>query len=686
MLVLGSGFSSMLAARCRFEMSDTVAIAHHVSHDQMRCVSPSSSRSGPSSVQVSMNGQQFVSSDITFTFRAAVQVSSIWPSVGSATGGIPVTVLGSGFSAAAQLLDALQCRFNLTSTQARHLSESQLVCDSPMSSPGLMALEVSTNGQDFSSSGVLYESVTVAIEELAPWLGPTQGGTHVVISGPGLARLPSLHCQFAPVSFFDAVAMLPWLEVAASTFDSRQVTCRSPSGISTGWSRVELVQLGKLLQSTGSFYVHASILISQIIPSVGPVGGGTRVVVFGSGFVTVTTLRCRFHTIDQITIGRALPSADMSNATRIECSAPPSSGAGSRALEVSMNGQQFSDSGITFTYYGLTAVSYVSPTRGAAEGGTPLTVFGNGFSRPADGQSVQVRFNTSIVQGSYVSEDSIRCFTTSLPSGPYIVEVSNNGVDYTSSNVHFLVVTITLRHVTPWLGPVSGGTIVTLAGSNLDTEHLRCRIDGLESLTSSVPATALSSYSSRCIIPGNHFSGWSALRLLSHDVPLQSAVSFYLHAQLFVSELVPNTGPVEGGSYVVVSGAGFSSMATLMCRFGLRSATLTARVISDEQAVCTSPRYPEDSVQMVAVSLNGQQFSNGLPFTYLPATIVSFISPSHGPIEGGTLLAVFGSGLSGVQHCRLNTTAVIAEILNETAVRCTTVPFHPGSVMVEICA
>ena len=54
-----------------------------------------------------MNGQQFTSSGVSFTYQPAPAVSSVWPVRGAAEGGTPVTVLGSGFSSAAEATGAL---------------------------------------------------------------------------------------------------------------------------------------------------------------------------------------------------------------------------------------------------------------------------------------------------------------------------------------------------------------------------------------------------------------------------------------------------------------------------------------------------------------------------------------------------------------------------------------------------
>ena len=84
---------------------------------------------GAATLSLSVNGQQFASRSSAFTYRAAGSVSSLWPAVGASEGGTPLTVLGSGFSSAAEAMGALRCRFNASDVPAAHVSESALVCN-----------------------------------------------------------------------------------------------------------------------------------------------------------------------------------------------------------------------------------------------------------------------------------------------------------------------------------------------------------------------------------------------------------------------------------------------------------------------------------------------------------------------------------------------------------------------------
>ena len=121
---------------------------------------------------------------------------------------------------------------------------------------------------------------------IAPWSGPVLGGTVVTIAGSRLGQAAgALQCRFG--RHIESQA--------ASAHGSDGVRCVSPSALPTGWSSVELSAHGATLRSGGSLYVHAALYVSELVPPAGPVAGGTRVSVIGSGFREAATLRCRFE-------------------------------------------------------------------------------------------------------------------------------------------------------------------------------------------------------------------------------------------------------------------------------------------------------------------------------------------------------------------------------------------------------
>ena len=108
-----------------------------------------------------MNGQQFSSSGVAFTYVVAASVSSVWPEVGASEGGTPVTLYGANLLSVSEQLGYLQCRFNSTVVRASLLSEDSLVCNSTSTAAGVVSVELTTNGCDFTASGVQYEFVSL---------------------------------------------------------------------------------------------------------------------------------------------------------------------------------------------------------------------------------------------------------------------------------------------------------------------------------------------------------------------------------------------------------------------------------------------------------------------------------------------------------------------------------------------
>ena len=350
--------------------------------------------------------------------------------------------------------------------------------------------------------------MSLVVRGVAPWSGPVLGGTVVTIAGSRLAQAAdaeALRCQFGGVMDASSVA---------SAHGSDGVRCLSPSALPTGWSSVELTMHGTALRSGGSVYVHAAVYASAVVPPAGPVAGGTRVSVFGAGFREVATLRCRFEGSGATSAARRV------SAGQLECASPPSSAAGARRLALSANGQQFAHSdGIFFTYRPSAAVSSVWPPSGAAEGGTPVTVLGSGFSSAAEASgSLRCRFNATSVAAAYVSESVVACNSTASSAGHAVVEVSTNGREYTSSGVHFELVSLVVHGLAPWSGPALGGTVVTIAGSRLaeaaDAEALRCRFGGV--MDASSVASAHGSDGVRCVSPSALPTGWSSVELTMH--------------------------------------------------------------------------------------------------------------------------------------------------------------------------
>ena len=171
---------------CQFGGADAVA-ATHASRELVTCVSPPSIDSLPGAVPVRlMNNDAVYEVMAAFTYHSVVEIERIHPVLGLRSGGTLITLYGTGFIDTA----STRCRFaeNLF-VPARLLAPGQLECSSPVPvSSGYVSLEVSTNAQDVSSSGVHFEYLQpVAVRAVEPSQGPIGGGTFVNVTGSGFS-------------------------------------------------------------------------------------------------------------------------------------------------------------------------------------------------------------------------------------------------------------------------------------------------------------------------------------------------------------------------------------------------------------------------------------------------------------------------------------------------------------------
>ena len=306
--------------------------------------------------------------------------------------------------------------------------------------------------------------------------------------------------------------------------------------------------------------------------------------VSGTGFVVdAPAAMCRFGA------DAVVPAVSVPDATTVLCQAP-SHKAGEVTVEVTMNNVDFTSDGVRFTYGAAVAVHAVSPYSGPVSGGTVVRVHGEHFTADA---ALACRFgDASVSPAVFESEGVVSCVAPEAPSpGKVTIEVTANGVDYSSDGVQFtFLAPMHVESVSPALGPEHGGTVVTLAGADFAMpETLVCEF-GSQELR--VPARWISAAAVACVAPA-HQPATVSVRLSTNGQQFVTApTTFAYHAEASVLSLDPASGSVNGGTPVVVRGAGFVDNGALRCRFG---AALSSAVVfeSATQITCRAPAQSE---------------------------------------------------------------------------------------------
>ena len=203
-------------------------------------------------------------------FAAADTVSSFTPVCGVV--GTSVTITGTGFTAGAA---ATAVTFPGAINQAVvPASDTQITTTVPVGSTGtaqLVVVDADGNGTSASSFQVVTPAVTPTMTSFSPPTGGT--GTSVVIVGSGF-------CGATAVAF----------NLTAATFtvnSNNQITATVPAGATTG--PIHVTTGAGTVASTTNFTPAGATSITSFTPTSGPVG--TSVVITGTGFVTVTSVK-----------------------------------------------------------------------------------------------------------------------------------------------------------------------------------------------------------------------------------------------------------------------------------------------------------------------------------------------------------------------------------------------------------
>jgi hypothetical protein len=193
--------------------------------------------------------------------------------------------------------------------------------------------------------------------------------------------------------------------------------------------------------------------ITGINSNSGPAAGGTKVTITGSNFTNATSVS--FGTT-------AAASFTITSDTQITAVSP----AGNGTVDVTVTtpgGTSTISTADQFTYIPLPSVKSVTPTSGPVAGGTTVTITGSNFTN-----ATSVSFGSTTTSNFTVDSDTQ--ITALSPQGSGTVDVTVTTPNGTSAKSQAdqlsYIPPPTVTGINPASGPTTGGTKVTITGSN----------------------------------------------------------------------------------------------------------------------------------------------------------------------------------------------------------------------------
>ena len=642
-----------------------------VSSTMIQCVTPKHS---PGRLSVYLRSQEDDFSTVLkngFVYTLDPIIASVSPSFALEYQSYTFSIRGANFAFSPTLV----CRFGSHSpVSARWISTEEIECESPKVGYSSLNVEVSNNGQEFTSQG---QYVTFyprfSISRIRPSFGSRNGGTMVRISGSNFRHVSQIACRFNSTL------------VMATKHSDNEIECTTPSMRNTGSVLVELTANGLDSQSTEYLFTYTeNPRILSVFPTTGKIEGGTKVSISGENFQPSYRPKCKF--------GSKIVSALVISDTVIECRAPAASETLYRstvALDLSLNG------GIDFTfnqwdyqYQPLPVVTSIDPKFGSEIGSTSILVYGEYF---VNSRNLQCVFgaNAVAVLAEWVSTTRIRCLTPKYETGTVDVRVSNNRVEVSKTKSTFTYTAHPMiRDIQPAFGARRGGTRVNVTGSNFRfTSKMACRFGRLE-----VQATTYDTDLMTCIAPTQSPDVSTVdLAITFNGIDYIERKDAYVY-QLTprVTSILPRFGQQEGGTDVIVYGSNFGEKGTQRCFFG--SIDSPAEYLSEDSLLCRSP--PSDSFRSVRleIGIDGTNIksNNAIQFSYVQLGSVFTVSPTTAIDMGGTLVSIYGTGFheSDTIQCAFksldqqNTT--LATYISATEITCPTPALPVGQVSLSI--
>ncbi|WP_280343313.1 IPT/TIG domain-containing protein, partial [Nocardia abscessus] len=353
--------------------------------------------------------------------------------------------------------------------------------------------------------------------------------------------------------------------------------------------------------------------ITSISPTSGPTTGGTSVTITGTGFTGPTTVR----------FGSTATTFTMNSPTQITAIAPAGSAG---TVQVTVTTAAGTSNGVSYTYLPVPSLTSVSPSQGSTSGGTTVTLTGSGLTGVTS-----VNFGATPATSFTVNSDTQ--ITAVSPAGSGIVSITATGPGGTSNPVTFVYVIVpTITSISPTAGPASGGNSVTITGTNF-TGPLTVRFGSTATIftvNSPTQITATAPAGSGTVQVTVTGSGGTS-----------NGVSYTYAGVPSLTSINPNSGPVTGGTTVVLTGTGLSTTSAVS--FGGTPAT-SFTVNSNTQVTAVAPAGT-GTVQVTVTTAGGT--SNGLSYTYVAVPTLTSVVPNSGPAAGGTTVVLTGTGFTG---------------------------------------
>ena len=495
----------------------------------------------------------------------------------------------------------------------------------------------------------------LALEQVVPPSGPLSGGTLVRFKGIALGEGVQIYFSGRRVEVELVGDALLGRTPPSSQPGPVAVKAISPSG------QVSLLQ--------GGFTYVATLAVERVTPSRVPTSGGVELEIHGSGFEAPLAVSLG---------GRQALSAEIVTPQLLRVISPPHPIGPADLRVTSAFDSVVAEDAVT--YFEPLALEAIEPASGPLQGGNLVTLKGRGFEAE---MSVVIGGRVATVeQVMATAGEATARVPSSLAAGQADVQLIGSASVTLEQGAYLYVDAASppqLGRVTPSLGSVEGGEAVRVTGHKLDQASLSFWFGAEQAQVLEVSSTFVT-----ILTPAGSAPGEVDVSLNQGASELDRLEDAYAYiAALELTAASPATGPVEGGTQVILTGRGLDHVSRVELG-GVRAAIESQ---SPERLTIVTPAHAAGLVTITARSSGGLERELPEAFEYTEPLEVWGFSPTRGALAGDTYVAVRGRGFRGALGATLgDIPAQLVRRIDANNLYLYTPPGGPGEVALRVTA
>lgn len=618
----GTGFNASATVSVG---GDTCAITSTTPPTTIVCDTPAGT-AGLADITVTNPTGQSSTLTNAFRYQVAPDVTGITPNGGNVSGVATVTISGTGFDTSNSVSVTVG---GAACDSLSSITATSIDCDLPTGTIGQVDVVVTNLDGDLQSdtltNGFTYQAPP-SVGGVTANVGPLAGGNTVTVSGAnflsGLSATiggnPCTNVNFQSITSF---------------------TCQVPSG-SAGTVGITVTNPDGQSATGASLYTYqAAPTISSISPNAGRTIGSFSTTILGTGFQTGVSVSIN---------GSPCSPVNIVNSGEINCTVPGNVPGSYDVIVTNTDGQAAIENN-GFTFQSPPSVASVSPAIIADNGSTNITISGTGFD--ASNGINDVLIGSSSCPIVSFNTTSITCTPAAQAAGVYDITVINDDGG-TQQNTLGSALTLldapTLSTVSPTGGPVSGGTLITLTGTNFFA-GATVNING----SVCVGPVVNSPTEIECTTPVGVLGSQPVTVTNVDGQSVTLPTSFTYAAPPSLSSVVPANGDLDGGTSIVLNGADFVTGATVSI------GGVACNVTGDTATTinCDTGANTAGFKDVVVTNPDGQTDTLTLAFLHKGPPTISSVSPGLGSSNGGDTVTITGTNFdttNGIQSVTLN--------------------------------